>query len=216
MSTNVSMINFIENPFLIKGISYGITLTFLAGPILFTLLQTSLEQGIKMAISVGLGVWLSDLLYISTVFGGLTFIGKITSLQNFDFFLGLLGGVVLIAFGIGTLFNKKPISHNQKVKNHGYFSHFVKGFLINSLNPFTIFFWLAMSTEIITHEADTSSAVIFFGSILCVIITTDILKIILAKQVRSYLTSNHILKFRKIVGIILIVSGIILIYRVTF
>lgn len=210
------MSNFIENQFLIKGISYGITLTILAGPILFTLLQTSLERGIKMAISVGLGVWLSDLLFISTVFLGLTFISEITALPNFDFFLGLLGGIVLMAFGLGTLFNSPSSNPSQKVKDYGYFQHFAKGFLINSLNPFTIFFWLAMSTEIIANEADTFDAVIFFSSILGVIIFTDILKIILAKQVRSYLTSKHIFRFRKIVGVILIISGIVLIYRVTF
>ena len=50
--------------FLLKGLSYGVVLSFLVGPIVFTLLQASLERGIKIALSVGLGVWISDFLFI--------------------------------------------------------------------------------------------------------------------------------------------------------
>lgn len=210
------MLEFFENPFLLKGLSYGVVLSILVGPIVFTLLQTSLERGIKMALTLGLGVWISDLLFISTVFFGLSSISEISALPNFKFFLGLVGSVVLIAFGIGTLLNNKSVDSSQKVKKNGYSAHFIKGFLINTLNPFTVFFWLAMSTEIITHDANNSQAFVFFAAILSVIIVTDALKIVLAKHVRKYLTPKHIFKFRKVVGIVLILFGIVLIYRVTF
>ena len=201
--------------YLLKGLSYGLILSILVGPIIFTLLQASLERGIKMALTIGIGVWISDLIFISTVFFGLSSISEISSLPNFNFFLGTMGSVVLIAFGIGTLFNDKAIDRSQKVKKNGYAAHFIKGFLINTINPFTVFFWVAMSTEIIANDANNSQAIVFFGAILSVIIFTDTLKIVLAKQVRKYLTPKHIIKFRKIVGIVLILFGIILIYRVT-
>ncbi|MFK7947125.1 MAG: LysE family translocator [Saprospiraceae bacterium] len=202
--------------FLLKGLSYGVVLSFLVGPIVFTLLQASLERGIKIALSVGLGVWISDFLFIATVFFGLSSISEISTLPNFKFFLGSVGSVVLIAFGIGTLLNNKPVDKNQKVKENGYFAHFIKGFLINTINPFSVFFWLAMSTEIITNNANNQQAVVFFGAILSVIILTDLLKVVLAKQVSKYLTPKHIIMFRKIVGSVLIIFGIILIYRVGF
>lgn len=205
-----------QNQFLLKGLSYGVILSVLVGPIVFTLLQASLEKGVKMGLSVGLGVWFSDFLFITIVYFGVSWISEISILPNFKFFLGTIGSVVLIAFGIGTLLNTKPIEKNQKINKNGYFAHLIKGFLINTINPFTVFFWLAMSSEIIANDASNTQAIIFFGAILSVIILTDSMKVILAKYIRQYLTPEHILKFRKIVGVLLIIFGVILIYRVTF
>lgn len=202
--------------YFLKGLSYGLILSILVGPIIFALLQASLERGVKMALTIGLGVWVSDTLFVSIVFFGLSWINEVSALPNFKFFLGAVGSVVLIASGIGNLQNNHPIDRNQKVKKNGYLAHFLKGFLINVFNPFSILFWLAMSTEIVANEANNTQAIVFFSTILGVIIFTDSLKIMLAKHIRKYLTPKHILKFRKVVGIVLILFGILLIYRVTF
>lgn len=202
--------------FLFKGLSYGVILSLLVGPIIFTLLQASVERGAKMALTIGLGVWVSDLIFIICVFLFLSQIQSVSTLPNFKFFLGSVGSVVLIAFGIGTLLNNKPVDRSQKVKKNGYFAHFIKGFLINTLNPFTVFFWVAMSTEVIANDANTKQIIVFFAAILGVIVLTDSIKVVLAKRISKYLTPKHILKFRKFVGIILIAFGIILICRITF
>ena len=47
-----------------SGILLGLTLSILTGPILFTIIQTSIEEGFRAGITVASGIWISDLLFI--------------------------------------------------------------------------------------------------------------------------------------------------------
>jgi threonine/homoserine/homoserine lactone efflux protein len=202
--------------YLLKGITYGLMLSILIGPIFFALLQAGIEKGFKTGLAVGIGIWLSDFIYIVTVYSSLNWIKEVTDSPNFKFYVGAIGGVILIAFGIGTLFNNKKVDRTQKIKQSGYFAHAAKGFLLNTVNPFTIFFWVVTSSEIFTSEPTTTEATLFFGGILGVLIFTDILKIALAKQISKNLKMSYILTFRKIVGVVLFIGGVILIYKTAF
>jgi threonine/homoserine/homoserine lactone efflux protein len=203
--------------FLLKGMTYGVALSFLIGPIFFALLQTGIERGAKVGLSLAFGVWISDYTYIIAIYLGISWISEISELPSFKFLVGGIGSIVLIGFGITTLLNNK-LNNNVKVENKvsvksGYFANFLKGFLINTINPFTVFFWISMSAELITKEATTIDAVIFFSGILGMIMLMDILKVLLAKKISQYLKPKHILIFRKIVGVVMLVGGVILMYR---
>lgn len=202
--------------YLLKGIGYGLVLSILIGPIFFALLQAGIEKGIKIGIAVGFGIWISDFLYILIAYSGLNWISNLTGSPNFKFYIGTIGGVILIAFAIGTLLDKKPVNKTEKINQSGFLAHAMKGFLINTVNPFTVLFWVAMSSEVWTSEPSTMQAVFFFGGISGIIILTDIIKVILAKKISKYLKLNYILIFRKIVGAVLLISGIVLIYRTAF
>jgi threonine/homoserine/homoserine lactone efflux protein len=204
--------------FFIKGLTYGAALSVLVGPIFFALLQAGVERGTRVGLMLGAGVWLSDLLYILTVYFSLSWISTVAALPNFQLYLGLIGGVVLIVFGITNLLNRTvetKAADKAAAKNagNGYFANFIKGFLINTINPFTVFFWLSMSAEVLSNTFKTGQALVFFSGILGMVIFTDFLKVILAKKIRHFLTPQHILYFRKIVGIVMIVGGIALIYK---
>jgi threonine/homoserine/homoserine lactone efflux protein len=202
--------------YLLKGITYGLMLSILIGPIFFALLQAGIEKGFKMGLVVGVGIWISDFIYIITVYSSLNWIQNITDSPNFKFYVGAIGGVILIAFGIGTLLDNKKIDTTKKIKQSGYFAHVAKGFLLNTVNPFTLFFWIAMSTEILASEPSTTEATFFFGGIFGVIVLTDIIKVALAKQISKYLKMSYIITFRKIVGVVLLIGGVALIYKTAF
>lgn len=210
--------------FLLNGIYYGFILSFLIGPIFFALLQAAIEKGTKTGLIVASGVWFSDLLYILTVYFSLAWIKSVSELPDFGLIVGGVGAVVLILFGIGMVLNNKPVDKTQRIEKSGYVANFVKGFLINTVNPFTVFFWIAMSSEILavktmatqTIETTPNEAFAFFGGILGMIVFTDVVKVLLAKKITKYLTQKHILAFRKIAGAALIIGGIVLVYRSAF
>ena len=52
--------------YVFEGILLGLTLTILLGPIFVALTQTGIKHGIRAGISVGTGIWTSDLLVIFT------------------------------------------------------------------------------------------------------------------------------------------------------
>ena len=53
---------------LIKGILFGILLSFIVGPVFFVLLETSIKKGIRHAIFLDIGVLFSDILYLIASF----------------------------------------------------------------------------------------------------------------------------------------------------
>lgn len=100
---------------LIKGIFLGLTLSILVRPIIFALLQTAIERGFRAGAMVGFGVWVSDIMYILLAYFGVSYIVTITKYEGFEEILGTIGGLVLIGFGLSTLFSKPPpIPSEQK------------------------------------------------------------------------------------------------------
>lgn len=209
------------HPFL-YGLYFGLILCFLVGPIFFALLQAGIERGFRAGLMIGFGVWISDLLFMVAVYFGVSYIVEITEWNGFEFTLGLVGGVILIVFGCGTILSPPPDIYASSTKSMAkrsasYLALSAKGFLINTINPFTFFFWISvMSTVVIKDEYDPQKAFYFFFGILLMIIITDILKIYLAKRIRKNLKQTHVLWMRRITGIALVVFGIVLMVRVTW
>lgn len=209
----------------IDGIGWGMILCFLIGPIFFALIQAGIEQGFRAGIAIGVGVWVSDFLYIAGVYWGVSYVMEWVEIDGFKFYLGVIGGIILIAFGLGTLVQKlpdPPILDAQKNKAKSPFRYssypslFLKGFLINTVNPFTVFFWLSItSTVIVKGDLGTSDALLFFSGLFLTIVTTDLAKVYLAKIIRNWLKPKYVLWVRRISGIALIIFGIVLIFRVS-
>lgn len=199
-----------------QGILLGLSLSILAGPMLFILIQLGIEKGFRAGITAGLGVWMSDALYIFTAYFGIAYLMQITQWQGFQLWASILGGLVLIIIGASTLLSK-PIQR-QRAKGHlpahNWLGYWMKGFLVNTLNPFTAFFWIGVMT---TVSASTpllpSQALLFFGTIIGVIIITDILKVLLAKNLQSTMKMSYLLILRRVSGTALVVFGIILMVK---
>ena len=132
------------HPF-INGLYFGLILCFLVGPIFFALLQAGIERGFRAGAMIGFGVWVSDFLFMVAVYWGVSHILAITEWDGFEFTLGLIGGIILLCFGIGTIVSPPPDIHMASSKNSSsttkvsYVSLWFKGFLINTFNPFTLF-----------------------------------------------------------------------------
>lgn len=200
-----------------NGIKFGLALSILVGPILFALIQTSIEQGFRAGWMVGLGIWMSDMLFIAVTYFSISLVAQITSWDGLEFTLGLVGGIILLAFGIGSLLSKPPVvvsMENKAVRHSPYFTLWLRGFLINTINPFTFFFWLGVSGLVFTNqEPQPQEAAYFYGGLVGTLIVTDTLKAALAKLIRRWLKPNFILWLRRIVGIVFILFGVVLLIR---
>jgi threonine/homoserine/homoserine lactone efflux protein len=201
---------------LFQAIPLGFTLSFLIGPVFFVLLVTSAIKGARAAIVLDLGVIFADIVFIA-----IAFLGSYRLLEQLTHHPALygLGGMIMMVYGMITIIRKpkKESIENQteiEIPKNNYLALFVKGFLLNFINIGVLAFWLAMIV-IFSPKLDLNPTriVVFFGGILIGYFIVDLLKIFLAKQFKSKMTPERVVKIRRIIGIILLIAGIWLIYE---
>jgi threonine/homoserine/homoserine lactone efflux protein len=204
---------------LLEGIKIGLILSFMIGPIFFALVQTSVDEGFRAGLMVAVGIWVSDTSYVLGVYFGVSLLANIVNTQTFTLVLGVAGSILLTIFGLVTLLTiPKGLLTNtlpEYKRSSSYLSLFIKGFLINTINPFTVFFWSSlMGTVVIKDGFHGTQSFIFFAGVLGTIVVTDLLKVLLAKRIRYSLRPVHLLWLRRISGAALIAFGVVLLVRV--
>ena len=203
--------------YLWNGILLGLALSILVGPILFAIIQVSIEQGMKAGLLVASGIWISDFLFVGGIMLSVNQISELITSPFFKPIVGVLGGFILIFIGVSMLISKPANMGTPHFKLlTSRWKLFLNGFLINTINPFTVIFWTSVITSFAVKDALFSfPSALFFGGILGVIILMDSLKILLAEIISKKLRPFHILRMRKISGMALFLFGIAMIVRVS-
>ncbi len=199
---------------LIEGLLSGLLLAVSLGPIFIALTQTSLEKGINPGLSVGMGIWFSDIIIVLLLYRFIYTIKSTIESDAFIFWMGLSGAIVLFIFGIVLLIKKPQLKYQDiKIKKSDYLGLWLKGFLVNTLNPFTFIFWIGIiSSYMIGRDSSSFEMTILLATILIVIIVSDTFKVLLANFLRKWLTVDHVNLVSNISGIILILFGVFLAY----
>ncbi|WP_117879732.1 LysE family translocator [Aureibaculum luteum] len=197
---------------IINAIPIGIGLAFMIGPVFFVLLETSATKGFRAALVFDIGVIIADIIFLYfSYYGSRTLLEKIKD----DPRLFLLGGGILFIYGLLIFFKRrKPVITDDDlvvVEKNNYFGLFFKGFLLNFINIGVLAFWLGMIVVMSPQlEMDDSRIFTYFAAVLLAYFITDLLKILLAKQLKNKLTPIVIRKIRRGMGITLMVFGLFL------
>jgi threonine/homoserine/homoserine lactone efflux protein len=204
---------------ILKGLALGIVLALSVGPIIFTIIKQSITVGHKGGFSFVAGVWLSDIILVvlSNVFTE-----WVATLLEHKKTIGYSGSSFLIAMGIYFLFFKKVHlkstggdEHADHLSVHEMFRIFASGFIINTLNPGVLVFWLGNATVLsLTHTLQ--QRVIIFAVCLLINMGADVGKVMMAGKLRKRLTVHNLSIINKISGAILVVFGMALLYGVVF
>ena len=191
--------------YFIEGLVLGCGLAISLGPIFITLTEASIDRGIKAGMTVGLGIWISDLIFIGVFYKFVNILKDTIESPHFIFWMGLSGAIVLCLFGIYMIIKQPVIAfNNEKLTARNYIGYFTKGFMVNSINPFTFVYWMGViSTYMIGQNLPNISVQIVLFTILLVIIISDSAKVLLANSLKSKLTP-------KVANYVFNLSGIIL------
>ena len=137
---------------LFNGIAFGLVLAFLVGPVFFALLQTSLEHGFYAGAKMIVGIALSDILFILVAYFGMA---PIAHTPEFQYWMGIVGGGIMIVFGLAALFKKQPkqtdTRQEKTFKRIRGWRLALRAFALNGLNPFVLIFWLTTTSNIISR-----------------------------------------------------------------
>jgi threonine/homoserine/homoserine lactone efflux protein len=197
---------------IISGLTLGCILALSVGPVIFTIVKQSINNGHTGGLSFVAGVWLSDiiLVVISNVFSALV----ATLLEEYGNVIGYLGSAFLVGVGVYYLFFKKVTLRTDaegnaiKFRKRDIFKIMSSGFFLNTLNPSVFFFWLGTASAF--SKYNLSQRLLIFSVCLALNIAADILKVMLAGKLRNKLTLHNISIINKISGIILGCFGIAL------
>ena len=202
-----------KNAFLI-----GFFMAFMIGPVFFMLIQTSILRGARAAIAFDIGVILGDITFILIAYyGSRSLLEKIKD----DPRLFFIGGLVLIIYGLITYLDKsnkkediKPDDIEIPVLKNNYLRLFIKGFFLNFINIGVLAFWLGLVVVIgPTLDMDQNSIFWYFATVILGYCVTDIIKILLAKQLKDKMTPFVIYRIKRTMGILLMVFGLVLMLK---
>ena len=197
---------------LIKGLTFGLVLSISVGPVLFSIIKQSLNNGHRGGLAFVFGVSASD---ISLVLVSNIFTQLFNSMRIYKTEVGIAGCAFLVSLGIFFLFFKKVKVNEEgkqvfSLRKRDYVKTFLSGYLMNTLNPSVFIFWIYASTAVINHTIN--ERIIVFVTCLTWMLGTDILKVMLAGKIRNRLTPHNIHILNRINGLLLIIFGIALIW----
>lgn len=206
---------------IISAIPLGFFLSFMIGPVFFVLLETSVVKGFRAAIIFDLGVVLADIIFILIAY--FSSYRLIQSIKD-DPALFIFGGLVMLTYGIISFVknrkeSKKGVDEEdpKELAKNNYFSLFIKGFFLNFINIGVLGFWLAILITVGPQlELKASRMITFFSTLIITYFVTDICKILAAKQLRNKLNPHNILLIKKVISIVLIISGVFLLSQGLF
>ena len=197
---------------ILQGLGFGLLLSISVGPVLFSIIKQSLNNGLRGGFAFILGVSASDisLLLVSNIFTSL-----FNSIKQYKTEVGVAGCIFLVTMGIYFLFFKKVKVNEQgqqviKFRRRDYARIFLSGFFMNTLNPAIFIFWITSSTAVVYHTIN--HRIIIFTTCLLWMLGTDVLKVLLAGKIRNRLTPHNIHIINRINGLLLIIFGIALVW----
>jgi threonine/homoserine/homoserine lactone efflux protein len=196
----------------IKGILFGLFLAAMIGPIFFVITTETIQNGRRAGFSITLGVWISDLVIILLSYFFIRQLSEYINHPNAKIILGIVGGIIFIGIGLISLLKKIKLDEEAYTQKWGLKSmsdFLIKGILVNTINPFTFFFWLTvMSTKVFALGLSPKETFLFVGAIFLTVAVTDSIKVILAHEIRQFMKPLHILWFSRIAGVGLMAFGI--------
>jgi threonine/homoserine/homoserine lactone efflux protein len=200
----------------ITGITIGLYLAVSVGPILFTVIKQSLENGARGGFSFVAGIWLSDFLFVvlSNTFTVFTAQFADTYIRQ----IGYGGGLLLLALGCYYVFFKPAVlapleaGMQSSIRRRDMATLFITGFFINTLNPILFFEWLSAATIFATTYT-VNERLLIFSVCLLVNMASDVLKVLLAGKIRPRLTFNNLQLINRLTGAVLIVCGSFILYQ---
>ena len=208
--------------FFLQAIGIGFLLSVMVGPVFFVLLETSITKGIRAAIALDIGVFISDILYILFA---LSFVDQISSINSGEnkLIFGFIGGSIFIIYGTFYFFKKsKMVDLTLEAENTSkevaaapkdYLLLGLKGFILNIANPAVIFYWLSILSLAAQSVPDNTKnpntwILLFLSILLGTYFGFDILKVFAAKRLRTLVNQNLLNALNILIGLIFFLTGI--------
>ena len=188
----------------IEGIKFGMVVQLIIGPLCLLVFHTSKNIGFIKTIPLILIIASVDIIYITLACLG---VSKLLKNKKLHDFFQIMGGVILIIFGINTILEVFSISIipgitiSESIKNI-----LLKGLLLSLSNPITITYWgSVLTTKLLNDKLKNKELFVFCCGLVSATIIFQITNACIGSTIGMFLPPI----FSKILSIII---GIYIIY----
>jgi L-lysine exporter family protein LysE/ArgO len=146
----------------ILGLLLGWGAAIPIGPMNLEIIRRNLQLGTRFGVALGLGACSADVTYIILLsLGALTLLNHLLILR----ILGIVGSLLLAWFGYSALRMKIRAIHVEAAQKAMLlpWRHLIEGYFLTLINPFTVLFWLSVSSQIALATTHSSSAAFHTG-----------------------------------------------------
>ncbi|WP_305982095.1 LysE family translocator [Roseivirga thermotolerans] len=192
----------------INGLLFGLLLSVLIGPVFFALIQNSIEKGFSSGLFMAMGIALSDSFYIVVTYLG---VSQLVDNASFNIWLGGIGGSIMLVFG--TIYLLKPVPQKGLRQKHQestkWFQQILKGFFLNGINPFVLFFWLGIISKVtLDFKYTNGEAISFFIVLIATVFMADVAKSYFATKLSQIVTPRFMKIMNRVVGLALLLFSV--------
>ena len=195
----------------IKGLIVGILASAPMGPVGVLTIQRTLNKGRWYGMATGLGAAVSDIIYAAISLLGMSFVMDIIENPRNMFWFKVMGGILLMLFGIYTYMSNPTNNLRPTNPNKGSLWHNgITGFLVTFSNPLIILLFIALMArfEFVVPEHYLEQGIgyiaIFGGALLwwfCLTYGID--------KIRNKFQVSTICRINRTIGSIVIIAGLI-------
>jgi threonine/homoserine/homoserine lactone efflux protein len=196
---------------ILEGLLIGIPFCLSLGPVMFSVIQNSIEHGRFVGFMLTLGVVVADILLLFIAFSGVE--NLLPSEFNFKLPAQIIGGLLLIGMALNNILRKSRASY-QSTGHKTPWLYFGMGFSINFLNPTNWISWLAIITytsQVLDYNVYQSMN--FFGGIILSVLGTETAISITAHRLKRWLTPLIMRRIHLGTGLIFGGSGLYLLFQ---
>ena len=191
--------------FLSVGVALGLYAGFSPGPLLTLVISQTIKHGPKEGVKVAVAPIITDfpIILVSTL--------VLVRLSNYKSILGvisILGGIFLVYLAYVSMRTKGvKVNIDEEVPYS-----FMKGAIVNALNPHPYVFWVTIGAPIIIKSLAESyiAPVLFVGSFFGCLIGSKVLLVVIAGKSRHFLTGRSYLYIMRALGIVLLFFAFVL------
>jgi threonine/homoserine/homoserine lactone efflux protein len=210
---------------LLKGLAISLLLIFSVGPVIFTTIKQTINHGRRGGFSFIIGVWVSDIIWIILSNG---FSEVIKKLLVYEIPITIACCAILAGLGIYFVYFKKveprrlqePVEiagdvYTPTGKKTNYFAIMSSGFIINTINPAVISFWVVAAATVATG-ANFYHRLIIFSTCMGINMLADVGKVFGAGYIGKKLSDRLILIINRMSGVLYLVFGFIILVHMIY
>ena len=194
---------------MLEGYCLGLALVILIGPVLFVLMNATLERGLSNGIAVALGIFVSDLLVVWLCYQGS---GELATSELGQRWLAFGGGLITLSLGLKYLISptlkRPPLTPDRQEYTQAHhlssLAHsWLKGFGVNFINPFVFIVWLGIISIAQQRYPQAEQHIGFLIMTLGGILTLDLGKAFYAHRLIPALAPLRLKQVQRVSGVIL-------------